>query len=609
VSSGLDPENGDPKNWALIKEALADLVDLPPEQRLVRLAAIEEQDPQLARRLRELLDRQAGADSSGFLKPVREDPGRYVPELAALATGTRVGPFTVEHVHAVGGASVVYAARQDSPARRVALKVLVPGPRREQVLARFEVEKDLLARLCHPGIAEVYGAASLEEARRSEPWIAMEWVEGGATLVEYARERDLDVPACLGLMLDVCDAVQHGHVRGVVHRDLKPANVLVDADGRVKVIDFGIARVLDGSSADTVTRHGDFLGTLAYMSPELLGGDPHGIDTRVDVYALGVVLFQLLCRRLPHDLEGESITGAVRRIQDHAPRRPSSLASGIGRDLEAVILKALAREPGRRYSNAGELGADLKRVLEARPVVARPPGAAEAAWLFLRRHRGRAAALAGLVLAVGAGVGGFLWHAVRTAQVERAERQKLERTTEFLSKLLTTVATGAGTIAPREVLAHVSETLDEELPLEARAQLHLTLGATWMELEDYERAFEHFDIAHALQISLNGPRAKWAACALDMKGEALIRAGQPAAALKCLDQAYSQYSTDPQYPAFMRGLAAHKRAKAYRDLGLFTQAEACVREALALYVDAFGPEAEATAGARETLDGILAVAE
>ncbi|MDA1265267.1 MAG: serine/threonine-protein kinase [Planctomycetota bacterium] len=595
--------NADP-TWPAVKRVLGELSELCPTQREARLSDLESLEPYLARRARALLEQQGLADAEDFLVPVSEDPGRYLPELAALPAGSRVGPYQVEGVHAVGGASVVYAARQDAPARRVALKVLVPGQRREETLARFEVEKALLARLAHPGIAEVYGAATAEEARQGAPWIALEWVEGARTLVEYARDEGLNHRRRIELFRDVCDAVQHGHVRGVVHRDLKPQNVLVDHGGRVRVIDFGIARVLDESAADTITRHGDFLGTLAYMSPEQLAGDRDAVDTRCDVYALGVVLYELLCGRRPFELESESITGAMRCVLETAPTRPSKLAPGIHRDLEAVLLKALAREPGRRYSNAGELGADLGRRLARQPVVARPPSLVEVCWFALRQHRTKATACAGLALTLTVAVLGGLWHFVETRRVEAAERDKLETTTEFLSAILqlASVETSDGPSLPREVLDHVSRTLDDKLPDEARADLHLTLGATWLALGENERACSHFDMAYELQLEVHGPRAQWAPCALDMKGEALIRAGKPREALGVLEKAYVMYTSDPQHRPFMSAMAAHKRAKAHLALEEWAAAESWASEAFEVYRRTFGELSEATLAARSALE-------
>lgn len=580
---------------------------MAPELQDAFLEARAEGDYELVREARGLLDREG--QCSDFLEhPVTHDPLRYAPELGGLPPGSRLGPFEVERVHAVGGASVVYAARQSSPDRRVALKVLVLGVRREDALKRFEVEKELLARLSHPGIAEVFEAATIEEARSGAPWIAMEWVEDARPLDAYALEARLSLTERVQLFLDVCDAVQHGHQRGVVHRDLKPQNILVDGGGRVKVIDFGIARVPGNA---VTTRHGDLLGTLAYMSPEQLSGNPDSVDTRSDVYSMGVVLYELLCGEPPHALEGESITGAIRALTESTPRRPSALAPEVGRDLEAVVLKALARDPARRYFNAAGLAEDLRRVLAREPVEARPPGVLYATGLFLRRNRLAAVASLVVLASLATAAGSFVQRTLETARVERVEREKLEKVTDFLSSLLLLaepVIPGRPEPSVRRLLDEASDRIEEDLASspEARADLHLTMGATYLELGVTGRAISHLDRAVELQRAVHGPDAKWAVCALDMKGEALILEGRPEEALVALDEAYALYAADPSVPEFMRGLAARKRADAHRLCGNLELAEQNAREALSLFEESLGPDSQGTAVALASLGSVLA---
>jgi hypothetical protein len=291
----------------------------------------------------------------------------------------RIGPYEVVRVLGEGAMGIVYEAVQPNPRRRVALKVL----RRErgadaQGLERFTREAAVLARLAHPGIATIHEAGRLPDGTA---YLVMELVEG-LTLLAHAREKGLDRGGRVELVQRVCMAVQHAHARGVVHRDLKPSNVLVEDSGRPKVLDFGLAR-LTGAEGGTLS--GSVLGTPAYMSPEQARGV--GAGPASDVYALGVMLHELLTGALPIEVAGATLVEAVRRVASDPPRRPASLVPGIERGLEAVLLRCLEKDPARRYADAGALADELGRWLRGEPVLARPPGTLELARRYARRHR------------------------------------------------------------------------------------------------------------------------------------------------------------------------------------------------------------------------------
>ena len=217
----------------------------------------------------------------------------------------------------------VYEAEQDNPRRTVALKVIRAGLASPDLLKRFTHEAQILARLHHPGIAQVYEAGLADDG---QPFFAMEFIRG-LPLDEYANRQGLDLAARAGLVARVCDAVQHAHDRGVIHRDLKPANILVDEAGQPKVLDFGVAHVTDADllTAASLTRTGQLLGTLNYMSPEQVTGDPAAIDGRSDVYTLGVILFELLAHRLPYQLENRPLAEVARVILEQEPSRLGSI--------------------------------------------------------------------------------------------------------------------------------------------------------------------------------------------------------------------------------------------------------------------------------------------
>ncbi len=295
-----------------------------------------------------------------------------------------------------GGMGVVYEARQANPARRVALKMIKAGQTSPSVLRRFEVEADLLGKLKHPGIAAIYEAGF----SRGRPFFAMEFIDG-PTLTTYADTHQLGVRERLELFGQVCDAIHHAHTKGVIHRDLKPANILVTQVGdppkpQVKVLDFGVARVTE-SDVQTTTMHtdvGQIVGTLPYMSPEQVAGANEDIDTRSDVYALGVVLYELLSGQLPYDLRQRVIHEAARVICEDAPTRLSGINTKLRGDIETIVGKALEKDRERRYPSANELSADVRRYLGDEPITARPPSRGYLMKKFAQRNKALVAGVA-----------------------------------------------------------------------------------------------------------------------------------------------------------------------------------------------------------------------
>jgi len=349
------------------------------------------------------------------LLAAHEEMGDFLAQTAperlvarSLEPGAVVGAYRIVRVIGQGGAGTVYEAEQKSPQRRVALKVRRGGLGSASSLQRFRAEAEILARLQHPDLAHVYEAG----VHDGLPFIALELVADAKTVVAYAR--DLDLAARLRLFARICDAVHHGHVNGIVHRDLKPANLLVLPDGRPKIIDFGIARVEGIGAAPQ-----ELVGTPPWMSPEqcVPGGDDVGPQS--DVYALGVVLYEMLTGRLPHAVAGLPITEATRVLREQPP---APTGAGVPADLRAVLGKALARDRAARYPSAAALAEEVRRFLAHRPVAARRTPWLHAARLFVRRHRALVAA-AGVVfagLAAAAGVSlAFAWRAAAARDRER----------------------------------------------------------------------------------------------------------------------------------------------------------------------------------------------
>ncbi|MHC4940011.1 MAG: WD40 repeat domain-containing serine/threonine protein kinase [Planctomycetota bacterium] len=371
-------------NERRIKELFERALDAPESRRTELLA--DACGPTTRRQVERLLDAHARVD--GYL----ERPAAASLPDPALDAGCRVGNYRIVGLLGAGGGGTIYEAVQESPRRHVALKVMAGGLPSSTSRRRFREEAELLARLQHPGIATVFEAGVHEGL----PYFALEFVKGARSITRYAREEGLDGKERLALFARVCDAVHYGHQKGIIHRDLKPGNVLVDARGNPRVIDFGIARQLGRAG-----RTGELVGTLPYMSPEQCQPDAD-IDVRCDVYALGVLLYELLHERLPCKVKDTAPDEVLRRIREGELRAVDRAFRG---DVEAILHRALARQREDRYASAAALADDVRRHLTGFPVEARGGGPAYQLSRFARRHRGSVlAALAFVLVLAGATV-------------------------------------------------------------------------------------------------------------------------------------------------------------------------------------------------------------
>lgn len=381
--------------------------------------------------------------------------------------GDAIGLYRLVEKLGEGGFGIVWHAEQTMPVRRdVALKLLKRGMDSRQILARFEQERRMLAAMEHPCIATMLDAGMSADGR---PYFVMEMLRG-LSLTQYCARQNLPLAEKIALFRDVCGAVQHAHQKGVIHRDLKPSNIIVtEVDGRPvpKIIDFGIAKALGsttaGQHAMTLATQANFvLGTPQYMSPEQIA-DGSSVDTRSDIYALGALLYEVLAGAPPFDpqtFKDKAPHEFVRIIHELRPKRPSTAmttrmaelpaaagappdASLLPADLDWITLRALEKEPQRRYQSAAEFAADLQRFLDLEPVLAHPPSAAYIASRWIRRHRVIFAAGCISVLALITGAGVALWQAKLARQAQRraeAESARSRQTADFLTSLLAEVA-------------------------------------------------------------------------------------------------------------------------------------------------------------------------
>jgi len=455
----------DPVRWRQISSLLDELFAMEAPASAVRLAQIENEDAELAAQLRRYL--AADAATSILDTNVASAAPTLISQLSKVAEaapsardGKRVGHYRlIERIGSGGMGEVWRGERVNDFEQAVAIKLIRPLLDSPQLRDRFARERRILARLDHPNIARLLDGGVAEDGT---PWYAMEFVRG-VNIVQYANEHGLDAKACVELMLQVADAVAHAQSQLVIHRDLKPSNILVDSQGRVRVLDFGIARLLDDTLDSPLTSTGMRMFSPAWAAPEQIRGD--AVGTAVDVFALGAVLYELLVGEVPHPHRSASPETLLAQLaQETAPRpsqalrqrsretggtRATASARELSGDLDTIIATALQPEPARRYASAAHFADDLRRWLDGRPIAAQPDTPAYRLKKFIARHRFAVGSASTVLLALVAGFGIALWQAsvareeARRADAEAARAMTQVERTRKVKAFLVSVLTAA----------------------------------------------------------------------------------------------------------------------------------------------------------------------
>jgi len=532
--------------WEIVSDLFDGLVGQSSAEQERRLAP--PCDPVIAQNVRSLLDAVSGEgilDGAAPALSIDPAPSSY----RSLADGTRVGAFEIETLIGRGGMGEVYSAHRVEAEfeQRVALKILRPESVGQTDL--FDRERRLLARLDHPGIARLIDGGMTPDGR---PFMAMEYVSG-EPIDMWCRKNRASLATRLRLICDVSQAVNYAHANLIVHRDLKPSNILVDSEGRVRLLDFGIAKIMDDSGAQLTTAA---LMTPDYAAPEQLGDAAPTVAT--DVYALGAILFELLAGRGAWRSEGASLPSIIRRVLADDPPLPSTLvgandlpypAAAISGDLDAIVMKAMRRKPVERYPSVAAFADDIGRHLSSKPVAARGGSTGYAMARFVRRNRLPVAGAAAALLAILVGSGGIAWQARQTA-IERDIALAEARRSESIVRMLTvmfrdTAASNAGeTATVKQMLDQTATNLVGSVDTGAKsASLIATLFDLYQNLEDNTGAESLISRAMAKGIGKSDPVSN---AQLKMRFVmATAAVGKPDDLLPMLDSASAVFDKDP----------------------------------------------------------------
>ena len=580
----------------------------------------------------------ATGEKTGGLEDTLPVPADSRPHEPEPVTPRRIGPYRLLQLIGEGGMGEVWLAEQVEPRRRVAIKVIKAGMDTKEVVARFESERQALALMNHPAIAKVFDGGSTPEGR---PYFVMEFV-AGVPITEHCDTHKLSTTSRLELFTEVCEGVQHAHQKAIIHRDLKPSNILVslvDGQAQPKIIDFGIAKAIGRRLTEKTlfTEVGAIIGTPEYMSPEQAELTGQDVDTRTDVYSLGVILYQLLTGELPFgskELRSSSYEELRRKLREVEPPRPSTKLTTLGDgaadaarnrdtdpgglkrqlegDLDAITMKALEKERGRRYGTPSELVADIARHLRDEPIWAQPPNQVYRVRKYVRRHRVGVAVSSALVVLLVAFASAM---AIQARRVSR-ERDRANRETEA-SRRVADFLTGmfrvsdpsearGNSVTAREILDHASADVETGLAKdpELQARMMETMGTVYFKLGLLAKAEALLERALETRRRLLGPEHPDTLEAASALARVLWQRGSYAESEKLIRQTLEvrRRVLGPEDPKTVDSLS---------NLGILLkdterpEAEPVLREAFALRLKTAGPESPLTLNAMHNLGAEL----
>ncbi len=634
-----------PERWVRIEELFNRAVECEPDQRNRVLENAGDTDPDLRREVESLLFCHAAADAH-LRAAVREEAGAIGLSLTgenggtAFITGARltsdaapgavIGPYHLIELIGQGGMGEVWLAEQKQPVRRqIAIKLIKAGMDTREVVARFESERQALALMDHPAIAKVFEAGSTPSGH---PYFVMEYVFG-MPITEYCDKHKLSLPERLQVFIQVCEGVRHAHQKSIIHRDLKPSNILVTKvnDTAVpRIIDFGVAKAISQPLTQNtfVTRVGALLGTPEYMSPEQADSTGEDIDTRTDVYSLGVILFELLAGTVPFDFQKLTLAEMLRKLRADDPCPPSTKVRTLGKqseitaqnrrtepkalvrqlhgDLDSIVMKALDKDRSRRYSTPSEFAADIGRCLRNEPVTARSPSVAYRARKYVRRHRiGVGVAAAALLLLASLAIA----QAFEIRRITR-ERDRADRITNFMTRMFKVSSPSearGNKVTAREILDKASKDIDTGLTNdpELQAEMMHTMATVYTGLGLYSRAEALLRRAIDINRRALGPKhpvpLRWS---MELSQNLLSQGRYPEAQKVQRTTLYDQRQVlGPEHPDTLRSL--YGLGKILEFEGNFLQAERLQRGALDLQRRVLGSEHPETLATEEALASIF----